>query len=484
MEALPSQHFGKFIRVSKLGEGGMGEVWKAWDDALRRWVALKVMKGFEESEVARFRREAEMAAKLVHPNIASIYEIGETDGRHWIAMQFVDGQTLSSYARKRGDLKMTIRVIRDCARAIAFAHSRRIIHRDVKPENLMVGEHGDRQCAMVMDFGLAKPMRSGAAATLTATGYILGSPAYMSPEAARGEVLDGRSDVWSLGVTLYELLTDHRPFVGRTAMDTLRAVEEAEPTTPRKLSVKIDCDLELIILKCIEKDRNLRYRSMNELADDLDRWLDGAPVRAHPASLFYRARRWMVRRRKVIVLVFSFLVAVLGVGLWYQSRANVLARERAVVGAMRLYNEGDVWAKQGDWDQAIACYDKSITLNSSHEGVWHARSMAKFRKGDLDGALSDVDRSLALEVTAEKLANRGACWFAKGDVQKAIMDCDRAIALDPGELIAYGVRFQAHMKEGGNDLALADVKRALELCPKDSPERANLEWWRKNLEDR
>ncbi len=303
----PSRRVGRYLRAAKLGAGGMGEVWKAWDAQLLRWVALKLLRGSDDEEIARFKREAQTAAALVHPNIAAIYEVGEDAGRHFIAMQFIEGQTLKTHPRH--DRRALVRLLRDAARALAAAHARSVVHRDVKPENLMVA--GDR--VFVMDFGLARSVRQPSG--ITVSGMVIGTPAYMSPEQAAGGRADARADVWGLGATLYELLTDRVPFDGDTIVDILTRVAADEPRRPRSIDSRIDRDLETIVLKCLEKDPRRRYAGAGELADDLSHWLDGEPIAARPSTIAYRLYKRIARRPLVWGLgtVASIAVAIAAV---------------------------------------------------------------------------------------------------------------------------------------------------------------------------
>jgi serine/threonine-protein kinase len=282
--------FGKFVRVVRLGVGAYGEVWKAWDTELSRWVALKFLKQEGGEELARFLREARTAASLSHANIAAIYEIGEAQGHHYIAMQFVDGRTLRGFPR--GDRRRIVTIVRDAAIAIEAAHDRAIVHRDLKPDNLMVDAAGR---VYVMDFGLARPVEKGSG--MTASGMAVGTPAYMSPEQARGDVAEERSDVYGLGATLYDLLAGRPPFDGANLVDLLMAVVEREPVAPRRLDPALEPELETIVLKTLEKDPAKRYPSMRALRDDLDRWLRGEPIEAQPLSTIAKFARGGRRSR-------------------------------------------------------------------------------------------------------------------------------------------------------------------------------------------
>jgi len=284
LDPLPSQCYGKFVRVAKLGAGGMGEVWRAWDRELGRWVALKFLRGGDPEEIARFKREAQVAGRLTHPNICAIYEAGEDRGEHFIAMQYVEGETLKG-RRERGEVA---HLVRDAARAVAFAHERGVVHRDLKPDNLMAA----RGNVYVMDFGLARTVEGS---KLSMSGMVVGTPAYMSPEQARGEKVDGRADVYSLGATLYELVEGRAPFAGPNVYEVLRKVQEEEPR-------RIDGEIGTIIAKAMEKECGRRYATARALAEDLDRWLSGEPIEARPATALYRLRKRFAEGRAVAVL--------------------------------------------------------------------------------------------------------------------------------------------------------------------------------------
>ncbi|HEX7900075.1 MAG TPA: protein kinase [Planctomycetota bacterium] len=297
----PSQRVGRYLRTSKLGQGGMGEVWKAWDVPLGRWVAIKLPKGGDETELHRFQREAQTAGRLQHPNIAAIYEVGVDQGRPFIAMQFIEGATLGRV--KRDDRNALAGYARDAARAVQFAHEQGVIHRDLKPENIMVGPN---QRVFVMDFGLARATEG--ASSMSATGMTVGTPMYMAPEQARGERVDARADVFSLGLTLYELLSGLRPFESPSVYETLRRVQELDPPPLRG----IEPDLETVVFKAMAKDPADRYATAGEFADDLDHALKGEAIRARRDSL--RRKAWRrVRKHPVASAALLLLLIALSV---------------------------------------------------------------------------------------------------------------------------------------------------------------------------
>jgi len=302
--ANPDARCGKYVRVLRLGAGAMGEVWKAWDTELARWVALKLLKDSKPAEIARFKREAQLAAKLNHAHIAAVYDVGEAAGRHFIAMQLVEGRPLSTLSRSSA--RRAAELVRQAAVAVHVAHEHGVIHRDLKPGNLMVVD-GAAPHVYVMDFGLAKSTTVGG--TLSATGDLLGTPAYMSPEQARGHIkVDARTDVYALGATLYDLLTGAPPFRAADLYRLLTLVVETEPPAP----AGVPADLATIVMKCLQKDAAHRYATARELADDLGRFLAGEPIAARPASTI-RVLRRQVRKHGVAIVAFAVAgIAVTG----------------------------------------------------------------------------------------------------------------------------------------------------------------------------
>src|SRR5579862_7594192 len=331
--AAPSTaRFGKFIRTRRLGAGGMGEVWKAWDTALNRWVALKFLKGGDDDEIARFQREAQTAGRLHHANIAAIYEVNQDQGRRYIAMQFIDGQNFHDFPRE--DRRLLVRLMVDAARALQYAHEQGVIHRDLKPENLMVALRGDERHVFLMDFGLAR-LAEGAS-KISATGFLVGTPMYMSPEQARGDKVEVPSDIYSLGLTLYELLTNARPFATDNVYETLRRVQEMDPPAPRELDPKIGEDLETIVLKAISKDPASRYPTAKSFADDLQAYLAGEPIQGRRESL----SRKLLRRVRRHPLAFA-AGAVLLIGIAASgSIARGASRDRRITGLTSKIEEG------------------------------------------------------------------------------------------------------------------------------------------------
>ena len=309
--------------VAELGRGGMGVVYKAWAIELGRWVAIKLIRSTQASEVARqrFINEAMLAARLAHPNIVRIFDAGESaDGEPYFVMEFIEGGDLGSALRSGlvpsvGDQplvdgRLTARgaliVLESSARALEYAHQQGIVHRDIKPDNVMVDGRGEPH---LTDFGIAKSMLEDEAPGLTAAGAPLGSPQYMSPEQANGEVraVGPRTDVYSLGATLYYVLCGRPPFIGDSVIEVIGQVLLDEPERPSQVAraagrVPPPVDLETICLKSMEKQQSQRYAAAGEVADELRRYLDGEPIRARPVGPLERLRKRLRRSRGLLAL--------------------------------------------------------------------------------------------------------------------------------------------------------------------------------------
>jgi tetratricopeptide (TPR) repeat protein len=389
----PANNLGKYVKADRLGAGGMGEVWRGWDRELRRWVALKFLHYEDPGQLARFRREAQTAAALNHPHIASVYEVGESKGRPFIAMQYIAGLTLD--AVPRNDPRVLVGLLRDAALAIHYAHEKGVIHRDLKPANLMVETSGGKPRIYVMDFGLAKPTA-------------LGTPAYMAPEQALGESLrvGARSDVYALGATLYELFADRPPFQETEVYALLRKVVDEDPLPLRRRNPRIDRDLETIVMKCLEKDPDRRYASADELAQDLARWLEGEAIQAHPPSAGYKLRKFIGRRKALLAVAAAGLVVAsvfLATTLRERSEKEALRDLGELRAKMLQVKE---WIRQdfrtsgdirGALEQETHRLSDFIGRHPRLPQGWFVRAQGELLQGRLEKAEQDLEEALRLE---------------------------------------------------------------------------------------
>ena len=428
--------FGKYVRTEKLGAGGMGEVWKALDTELNRYVALKFLKDDEPSSTVRFQREARTAAGLAHAGIASIHEVGEIDGRHYIAMQYVQGRTMASFPKQ--DRRLIVRLFRDAAGALEHAHRHGVIHRDLKPDNLMVEEREDGWHVVILDFGLARPIEGGE--KLSKSGEVYGTAAYMSPEQARGEHLDERADVYSLGATMYEVLTGSSPFQGTNLLELLRKVGSEEPQKPRKLNPRIHRDLETIILKCLEKDRERRYENARELAEDLGRFLVSDPIVARPPSTLYRLKMKLGKRKAQAAAVTAILAFIATAAIFIPKwRSEAGAREKQELAARE---------KRERLERARP----HLEAGRKHLARIRERMHRPYKPEELKSmamlAREELGRALALAPDfAEVHLERAASHSLLGEKEAAIEALDRAIAADPNLTPAYLERVRLRLDD-------------------------------------
>jgi WD40 repeat protein len=304
--------FGAYELLEEIGRGGMGVVYRACQVPLKRTVALKMILAGQlasSDEVRRFRTEAENAATLDHPNIVPIHEVGEQDGQHYFSMKLIEGTNLGQQLKHfTADPRAAARLMALVARAIHHAHQRGILHRDLKPGNILLDAQGQPH---ITDFGLAK--RIAGDAGLTLSGAVVGTPPYMAPEQAAGQnrELTTAADVYALGAILYELLTGEPPFQAATPLETLVRVRNDEPVPPHRVRPGVDRDLETVCLKCLEKDPARRYGSAEALAEDLERWLRGEAISARRASTWERAVKWVRRHPAPAALVLVSALAAL-----------------------------------------------------------------------------------------------------------------------------------------------------------------------------
>src|SRR5437870_5747085 len=315
---------GDYELLEEIGRGGQGVVFRARQKSLNRIVALKVIslgQWASQAHLKRFRREAEAAASLDHPGIVPIYEVGERDGSCYFSMKFVEGGQLDEVVRREPmSIRCAAELIAKVARTVHYAHEHGILHRDIKPGNILLDAKGEPH---LTDFGLARLVESES--TVTRTLELLGTPSYMAPEQAVGNnaAVSSATDVYGIAAVLYQLLSGHPPFAGGTTYQTIKLLLDTEPRSPRLWNRKIDRDLSTICLKCLEKDPKRRYTSALALAEDLERWLKHEPIQARSIGIFVRGQKW-VRRNPTSALLAASLVALAAAAGWIVWKSEMI----------------------------------------------------------------------------------------------------------------------------------------------------------------
>ena len=527
-DELIGTHVGAYLVESRLGQGGMGVVYRALDERLRRHVALKVLPPAFTADPARrlrFEREARAAAAVTHASIATVYEVGESEGRVFIAMELVEGASLASrIAGVPLPIAAAVRIARDIARGLTKAHERAVVHRDLKPDNVMITEEGE---VKILDFGLARldePADVGdgqdvTAAAMTMPGQIMGTPGYMSPEQAAGKATDARTDLFSLGVVLYEMVTGARPFAGDSAMDVIIALCRDEPAAPSTINPEVTPELERVIARCMAKRPVDRHPSARDLLADLDaldpssattRSLVSAPASSSPAQLSAptsSSPRTSVivtpsapsrpRTQKRVLFGAVGLVALGAVGaLSLRQPATRLRRARAVA-----HQSTPSWGHRPITEDPAPSSSSAEALRAYAEGLHAARDGAQELALERYTRAAQLDPSLAaahLRIALERGVERGRESFLRALALRASLDeRDRALldALAPAytetptDFAAASARLEAVARrfpddvqvlstlgkvQGEHDLraAVASYQRASAIDPGHVPARA------------
>ena len=384
-EAKAARMIGDYELIEEVARGGMGIVYRARQRKLDRIVALKVLTSGEYASPEsrqRFRVEAEAAARLQHPGIVAVHDVGEDDGLPWLAMDFIEGKNLAEIAREQPlPGRRAARIVCAVAEAVQHAHERGVAHRDLKPSNILIGSDG-QPC--VTDFSLA--FRFDHDLSITRTGQVFGSPGYIAPEQAFGREseITPATDIYGLGALLYHLLTGRPPFQAPTVDAILLQLRESNPVSPRRLNPSAPRDLEVICLKCLRKNPANRYGSANEVAEELDRFLHDEPILARPISSAGKAWRWC-RRRPAIAALLAMLVGGSFAAFWQIDaalRAESRERQRAESVSIRLQETN------------LKLEHSNTRLNETIDFVELQRAEDLFRTGDSADALTFLLRIL------------------------------------------------------------------------------------------
>ncbi|WP_372364563.1 protein kinase [Candidatus Uabimicrobium sp. HlEnr_7] len=463
-----TRRFGSYELIEEIARGGMGVVYKARQMYLNRIVALKLLlsgTAASESEILRFKREAEAAGSLQHPNIVSIYEIGKQDNHHYFTMDFVDGETLQALIKKKKPRKKLLEYLVKIALALEHAHQKKVIHRDIKPSNIIVSKDGEPK---VTDFGLAKKL--DAETVLTESGSALGTPFYMSPEQTTGEEeISGKSDIYSLGVILYEILTGRYPFNGSTLIELYHKIVNDDPIPPRKINRKADKDLEIICLKCMEKVPEMRYASAKDLAEDLDNYLKGEAISARRSSLVYRLGRKIKKNKKTIgavvwgIVTFSALIWLLFFGAVDLELYNVPKNERPqYLKARKHMEEGRLFIRKHKLEEAIKSFEKAIEdyakMKEAYISIGDIYQVYK----DYQKALQEYSRVLKIDKKyAPAYFRKGHSYMGLKDWALAIKEFDKAIEYKPDFTEAFDGRSQAYRYLGDKNQNSADFEKSI-----------------------
>ena len=494
----PGSTFGDYEIIREIDRGGMGIVVLAKQTQLNRTVAIKMILAGTlagDADIKRFYTEAEASAELDHPGIVPIYDIGEIDGLNYYSMRFIEGPSLSSRVSE-GPLEVdeAAQLSQQIADAVSYAHERGIVHRDLKPANVLLDLNGD---PVITDFGLAKKLDDDQG--LTGTGQVIGTPGYMPPEQAMGEVreIGPRSDIYSVGAILYCLLTGRAPFHAASIMETLHQVIKNEPVAPRQLNPSVPIDLETICLKCLNKQQAQRYQTARELADDLQRYVEGKPVQARPISGLQRFQRWCKRNPVVAALsltsvlalvvgtVVSTVFAFAAADRAREAEANLLEAQRqqakaeanfrmareavdeyfTQVSENTLLNQPGMQSLQQDLlGQALAYYRQFLVERADDPDIQDDLAGANFRVGLINEAV-EADLQLAIEPLKSALEIQRRLATETPD------DVDRAAALSD-TLTALG---RIQFRSGQGEASIESLQEALTIrrsVAESSPEDA------------
>ncbi len=471
--------------LAELGRGGMGVVFKAFDRELDRTVALKSLRLDAPSAggvLERFQKEALAVARLRHPGIVRLHDVGTWRDTPVLVMDFIEGPTLAAWIKGSapgtpGHRERGARILLQVARAVAYAHRQGVVHRDLKPENVLLDAEAG---AFLTDFGLAREI--GSATRLTQAGTVLGTPAYMSPEQAQGAA-DGlwpSTDIYSLGAVLYHVLTGRPPFAGDTMAIVVYQVIGTDPVPPRGLDRTIPVDLETICLKAMEKEPARRYANADELADELERWLAGEPIKAVPVRAPARVWRKLRRHPRGVAVAALGMALLSATALWGARETRRVAEERA----LREREAEDRRAQEAVREEArriaararttrgaeaVSLYGEALAHDPDCVEAWLGRAREQAELGRYDRALEDATAALARRPdSVELLVLRASLLGDRLDRRaEAARDLLRVSELDAEGDVGLRALAALRQAEGKRDEALGLLERALERNPRN-----------------
>jgi serine/threonine protein kinase len=462
---------GKYQLHERLGRGGMAEVYKAYHPGLDRFVAVKILHSHLADEadfVARFRREAQSIAQLRHPHIVQVFDFDSDGDQHYMVMEYLQGRSLKDELDERftrGErlpLDHVLDLFRDLLGAVQYAHARGMIHRDLKPANVMREPDGR---AVLTDFGIARILGAN---KITATGVSFGSPAYMSPEQSLGEPADARSDIYALGVMLYECLTGQIPYDGETTIAVLNQHVNAPVPSARAVRPELPDAFDAVIVQAMAKKPEERYQSAAEMRDALDAIESSARATTAPktiTSMRLPARRWLFPVSIVAILALAVVGALTIPRALTQSRVN------------QTLAEGNARLASGDFQLAADAFTSALALDPQNVDALAGRASAREGLLQIDDALADVEQIIALAPeSALGYVERArlTVQYQEADPAAVLADLDRAVQIAPDSARAHFVRGWAILNfpliGGAPDpsAALDDLRRAVELHPQDA----------------
>jgi len=454
---------GQYVIQGQIGRGGMGVVFRGLDRALMRPVAIKMLRDVEmatDEDLRRFEREGRAIANLSHPGIVAVYAVGQHAGRPYIVMELVAGESLETVLKKQTlPPRRVAELIRHVALALDHAHEKGVIHRDVKPANVMIDEQGRPR---LMDFGLAR--RATPDEAMTKTGDVLGTPAYMAPEQARGDVeaQGPRTDVYGLGGLLYRALSGRAPFEAPSIQLLSVKVLTEDPPALRKINPGIHVDLETITLRCLAKEPERRYGSAREVALELGRFLENEPIEARAPGAATRLLLYARRNKK---LTWALGALVLSLGALAAFVGHSLAREARRKRVQELVGAAHVERQTKQLQAALEHLNEALALDPQSRVAWSDRASVREDLGDVRGGLDDLEHGLALDPdNAEIWRTRGRIRYAHGDPRGAIADATRVLQRNPRDALAYEDRARARMLDDPKG-AIDDLTHLLELAP-------------------